>query len=372
VTRAPVRAALPVDPSRPGTAACWKLLGSARLARRWMPIVAAIIALAPAPVSAASEVPATMLAAAIDHGGGPDLLSIHRLPVPEPKAGEVLIAVHAAGVAVWDASERQHAGEGAHFPLVLGTDGSGTIAAIGSDVQGFKVGDRVYGVVEGMPSGFYAQYVATPAENVALIPKGMGFDEAGILAVSGLSALEGIDDVLQLKAGDTLIIHGASGAVGTLAVQFAKLRGVKVLATVTSDEGAALVTRLGADQVVNGKTGNIAAAAKRFAPDGVDAVFGLAGGPALEECIDALRHDRRGRVAYLDGINPLPRPRLGPRMTLYSYIPGRREFDNLNKAVEATHLKVPIAAQFPLAKAAEAHRRLAAGHLLGKIELVVQ
>jgi NADPH:quinone reductase len=101
-------------------------------------------------------------------------------------------------------------------------------------------------------------------------------------------------------------------------------------------------------------------------------VFGLAGGPALEQCIDALRHDRRGKVAYLDGINPVPRPRLGPRMTLYSFIPGRGEFDRLNKAVEAAHLKVPIAAEYPLAEAAEAHRRLAAGHLLGKIVLLVQ
>lgn len=355
----------------PSLRAYWKLLGRSRVALFWMLIVAAIIGVAPA-AAAASEVPASMLAAAIDQGGGPEVLSIHNLPVPKPGAGQVLIAVHAAGVAVWDAGARQRATKDAHSPLVIGTDGAGTIAAIGPGVQGFKPGNRVYGAVEGMPSGFYAQYVVVPAEDVARIPSGVGFDEAGILAVSGLSALQGIDDVLQLKAGDTLIIHGASGAVGTLAVQFAKLRGVKVLATVTSDAGAALVTSLGADAVVNGRTGDIAAAAKRFAPDGVDAVFGLAGGPALEQCIDALRHDRRGKVAYLDGINPVPRPRLGPRMILYSYIPGRGEFDRLNKAIEAAHLKVPIAAQYPLAEAAEAHRRLASGGLLGKIVLLVQ
>ena len=348
-----------------------KLLVRSRLAILCMPIVAALLGVAP-PAPAASEIPATMLAAAMDEGGGPEVLSIHRLPVPKPAVGQVLIEVHAAGVAVWDAGNRQRAAQNGHFPLVLGTDGAGTIAAIGPGVQGFKPGDRVYGSVEGMPSGFYAQYLVVPADSIAHIPNGIGFDEAGILAVSGLSALQGIDDILQLKAGDTLIIHGASGAVGTLAVQFAKLRGVKVLATVTSDDGAALVTSLGADAVVNGRTGDIAAAAKRFAPDGVDAVFGLAGGPALEQCIDALRQDRRGKVAYLDGINPVPRPRLGPRMILYSYIPGRSEFDRLNNAVEAAHLKVPIAAKYPLAEAAEAHRRLAAGGLLGKIVLLVQ
>lgn len=335
-------------------------------------IVTLVPSLAPSLAATAPAVPKTMLAAALDHEGGPEVLSIHRLEVPKPAAGQVLIAVRTAGVAVWDVTERQHVGTDAHLPLVLGTDGAGIVAAIGPGVQGFRVGDRVYGVVEGMPSGFYAQYVVTPAQYVAHIPSAMGFAPAGILAVSGLSALQGIDDVLQLKAGETLIVHGASGAVGSLAVQFAKLRGVKVLATVTDAAGAALVTRLGADAVVNGKTGDILSAAKRFAPHGVDAVLGLAGGPAFERCIDALRTDRRGRVAYLYGMDPLPQPRLGLRMTLYSYIPGRRELERLNSAVEAAHLQVPVAAQYSLADAALAHRRLESGHLLGKIELQVQ
>lgn len=332
---------------------------------------AALIVAAALQFAAASEPPTTMLAAAIDHGGGPEVLSIHRLPVPKLQAGQVLIKVHAAGVGVWNAGQRQHPAESARYPLVLGTDGAGVVAAIGPNVSGFKVGDRVYGVADGMASGFYAQYVVTRADEIAHIPKGIALTEAGVLAVSGLSALQGIDDMLHLKAGDTLIIHGASGAVGTLAVQFAKQRRVKVLATVTDDAGAELVTSLGADAVVNGKTGDIVAAAKRFAPDGVDAVLGLAGGDALERCIDGLRHDRRGRVAYLYGIAPVPQPRLGIEMTLYSYIPGRREFARLNTAVESTYLRIPIAAQYPLSGAAAAHQRLMAGHLLGKIVLVV-
>jgi len=336
-----------------------------------MAALSSAVVLAPARGASAAGIPTSMLAAALDHAGGPQVLSIHRVPVPRPAAGQVLIAVRAAGVAVWDASERQHAAADSHFPLVLGTDGSGTIAAIGPGVHGFQLGEPVYGAVEGMPSGFYAQYVAAPAQDVAPIPHGIGMAQAGVLAVSGLSALQGIDDVLQLEPGETLIIHGASGAVGTLAVQFARLRGVRVLATVTDAAGAALVTRLGADAVVNGKTGDILAAARRFAPHGVDAVLGLAGGPALERCIDALRTDRRGRVAYLYGVEPLPQPRLGPTLTLYSYIPGRREFEQLNKAVEAAHLQVPIAASYPLSEAAQAHRRLEGGHLLGKIELTV-
>jgi NADPH:quinone reductase-like Zn-dependent oxidoreductase len=306
-----------------------------------------------------------MLAAAIDSGGTPETMSIHRLPVPKPEAGEVLIAVHAAAVAVWQAGYRPQ--PGTRFPVVLGPDGSGTVAALGSGVHGFKVGDEVYA----RGHAFYAEYATAQAEDVAHIPKGIGLTEASILATSGLSALQGIDDVLQLRAGETLIIHGAAGGVGSLAIQFAKLRGVRVLATATTDDGLTLAHRLGADEVVNGRTADIVGAAQRFAPHGVDAVLGLAGGAALERCIDALRQDGRGRVAYLYGIEPLPKPRFGMRMVLYSFFSGTRELERLNQAAEAAKLQVPIAAEYSLADAAEAHKRLKAGHLLGKIVLRV-
>jgi NADPH:quinone reductase-like Zn-dependent oxidoreductase len=319
-------------------------------------------------VAEARPVPDTMRAAAFDKGGGPEVLSVHTVPVPTPGPGEVLIAVHGAGVAVWEVDFRRHPGERAHFPVILGGDGAGTIAAIGPDVQGFKVGDEIYGTA----NGFYAEYVRARADRIARVPKGVGLTEASILAISGLSALQGVDDVLQLKAGETLIIHGAAGGVGTLAIQIAKLRGAKVLATATNEEGLALARGLGADAVVNGKTGDIAAAARQFAPHGVDAVLGLAGGDALEHCIDALRRDGPGRVAYLYGLEPIPRPRGAIRMILYNFVPGTRELERLNETVAAAKLRVPVAAKYPLADAAEAHRRLEAGHLLGKLVLLAQ
>ena len=315
-----------------------------------------------------SSVPETMRAAALDKGQDAESLSIHQLPVPKPGEGQVLIAVKTAGVGVWQAKYRPSESQDTHFPVILGSDGAGVIAAVGPGVHGFKVGDEVYG----SNAAFYAEYVVVPTEKVAHVPKGVKPTEAGVLAISGLSALQGLDDVLGVKAGDKLIIHGAAGSVGTLAVQFAKLRGAKVLATVSDDAGAALVKRLGADVVINGRTTDITAAARTFAPDGVDAVLGLAGGDSLEHCIDALRHDNRGRVAYLYGMEPLPRPRYGARMVLYSYIAGRDEFQRLNKAVEAARLQVPIAAEYSLADAGQAHKRLAEGHLLGKIAIRVR
>ena len=318
--------------------------------------------------AATPSLPDTMRAAAFDKGGGPEVLSIHQLPVPMPQTGEVLIAVHAAGVGVWETEFRQHPSERARFPVVLGGDGAGTIVALGPAVHGFKVGDRVYGTA----NAFYAEYVKARADRIAHIPEGVSLTEAGVLAISGLSALQGIDDALELKKGETLIIHGAAGGVGTLAIQLAKLRGARVLATATSADGLALASKLGADAVVNGRTGDIAAAARRFAPTGVDAVLGLAGGDALEHCIDALRRDGPGRLAYLYGIEPIPRPRGTIRMTLYNFVGGTRELERLNEAVKATKMQIPVAAEFPLADAAGAHRRLEAGHLLGKIALLGQ
>ena len=249
--------------------------------------------------------------------------------------------------------------------VVLGTEGSGVIAAVGPDVRAFTVGDAVYGEI----NASYAQFATALEDKIARIPRGVSFAEAAALGVSGLSALQGIEDVLRIKRGETLIIHGAAGAVGTFAIQLAKRRGAKVLATATDDAGMALVTRLGADAAVNGRTGDIAAAAKLLSPRGVDAVLGLAGGDALERCIDTLRKDGEGRIAYLYGVEPQPRSRYGITTTVYSYTANPQKLASLNDAVQRSGLEVVVAAEYPLDQAAAAHERLERGHLHGKIVL---
>ncbi len=317
--------------------------------------------------------PKMMRAAAIDRYGGPDVLSIHWLPVPTPSAREVLIAVHAAGVGGWDADMRDGWSPSGRkrFPLVLGTDGAGTVAAVGSRARGFKIGDRVYAYSFDNPKGgFYAEYVAVPANAVAHTPRRLDFLHAGAIPATGLTAIQGVDDALHLRMGETVIVHGAAGGVGSLALQFAKLRGARVLATVRGKDAVELVQRLGADVAIDGRRDDIAAAVLRLAPEGVDAVLAFAGGKALTRCLDVIR--RGGRLAYPNGVEPKPRKRRGLRIISYDAAAGVRQFERLNRAVEEAELKVPIAKVYTLANAARAHKRLAAGHVLGKIVLRIR
>lgn len=316
-----------------------------------------------------AKIPMKMRAAAIDRFGGPAVLKIHILPVPVPDANEVLIALNTAGVGSWDADIRGgwYPFGRPKFPLVLGTDGSGIVAAVGSRVRRLKVGDRVYSYVWNNPKGgFYAEYVAVAGEKAAKIPKSLDLFHAGAIPTTGLTALQGVDDTLHLKKRESVIIHGASGGVGTVAVQFAKLRGARVLATASGKDGIALVRRLGADEAIDGKSGDILKAARAFAPDGVDAVLAFAG-RNLPRCLDALR--RGGRCAYPNGVEPAPRKRRGIKILSYDAVSGVREFQHLNRAVDQAKLRVPIAAAYHLAEASKAHERLEKGHVLGKIVL---
>jgi NADPH2:quinone reductase len=319
-----------------------------------------------------ARLPKMMRAAAIERFGEPGVLSIHELPLPEIGAGEILIAVHTAGVGGWDADMRSGwwpAGRPS-FPLVLGSDGAGKVAAVGSRVRRLALGERVYAYSIANPKGgFYAEYAAVPAECAAAVPPLLDLKHAGAVPTTGLTALQGIDDALQLRKGEGIIIHGAAGGVGTLAVQFARLRGARILATARGDDGIALVRRLGAHMAVSGEPDVIKAQAQAFAPKGVDAVLGLAGGSALAQCLHALRPG--GRLAFPNGVEPAPRKRKGIEITAYDAVAGPREFRQLERAIEAARLKVPIAAVYPLAEAARAHERLAAGHVLGKIVLKI-
>jgi NADPH:quinone reductase-like Zn-dependent oxidoreductase len=318
-----------------------------------------------------AAIPETMRAAAIDRFGGASALKLRELPVPVPGADEVLIALHTAGVGSWDAWHRQggDAPRRPRFPMVLGTDGAGTLAARGSRVRRFEVGERLY-AYDYERRGFYAEYVSVAADHAGRVPEALDLRRAGAIPCVGLTALQGIDDALRVRKGQAVAVHGASGGVGHLALQFAKRRGARVLATASGPDGLALVRRLGADVAVDGKREDLAEAARRFAPEGLDAVLALSGGSALELLLDAMRSG--GRVAHPNGVEPAPRKRRGIEVVPYDGIPAAREFERLGRAVEEARLKVHIAEAYPLAEAAKAHQRIEAGHVLGKIVLRIR
>lgn len=316
------------------------------------------------------DVPKMMRAAAIDRFGGPEVITMHSLPTPTLDANEVLIAINTAGVGIWDAEMRGGAIDGeVKFPFVLGTDGSGIVAGLGSRVRRFSLGDEVYAYSFLNPKGgFYAEYVAVHSEKVAHIPKSLDLEHAGAIPTTALTALQGIENAIDLHTGESIIVHGAAGGVGSLAVQFTKWHGGRVLATASSDDGADFARRLGADEVVNDRIEDIVAVAQRFAPKGVDAVLALVG-PEVERCIDAVR--KGGRVAYPNGIDPEPKMRPDIEILAYDAVASVHEFERLERAVEGCKPVIAIAQAFPLSEAAKAHERLAQHHVLGKIVLRV-
>lgn len=204
--------------------------------------------------------------------------------------------------------------------------------------------------------GFYAEYIAINEKSIAPVPRRLDLIQAGAGAVTALTALQGIDRALRVRRRETLLIFGASGSVGTLAVQFAKRHGAHVLATASGTAAMALVRRLGADAVIDARRDDAADRLRDLTPKGIDAALALAGGDALERCLDFMRDG--GRIAYPNGVEPEPKPRRGFRIQSYDAEAGPREFAQLGRAVEQARLRVPIAATYPLGKAAGAHRRL--------------
>ncbi len=319
-------------------------------------------------------IPGVMTAAALEEFGPPSVLALHTLPVPLPGPGEVLIELHAAGVGSWDAAERDGSWKPItrpKFPFVLGTDGAGVVVARGPHVRRFDIGDRVWASDYKNPKGgFYAEYAAVKVENVGALPRRLDFREAAAGLTTGLTALQGIDDALRVHKGETVLIFGATGGVGTLAIQFAKRKRARVLATATGSDAAGLAKKLGADGVFDARGADAVKRLKALAPGGINAALVLAGGDILESCLDLVKPG--GRIAYPNGVWPEPKKRRIVRTLSYNAETGARAFDRLEQAAIEARLKVPIPAEFPLVEAAKAHERLEEGHVLGRIVLRIR
>ena len=318
------------------------------------------------------NVPNSMRAVAINRFGGPETMTMQTLPVPEVGPDEVLIRVESAGVAAWDPFEREGGfaklyGTEPEFPYVLGSDGAGTVVAVGEQARRFKEGDQVYATaLANAKGGFYAEYAAVKADTVSHIPGKLTTEQAGVMLCDALTALRGLDDVIGLKAGQTVMIFGAGGGIGHMAVQLAKRMGARVFAVASGDDGVALARRLGADAVVNGRKDDVTAAAREFAPDGLDAALITSGGEAADNALKTVRGG--GRAAHPNGVMPEPKAPSGVRLENYDVVLDRKSIEKLNRLIDTGPFEVQVARSFPLDQAVAAHRALGE-HYLGKLAL---
>jgi NADPH2:quinone reductase len=319
--------------------------------------------------SAAVDIPASMQAIVIDAYGGADRLRLATLPVPPTAANEVLIRVHAAGVGIWDVLQRggEFGGPDAHFPLILGAECSGEIVRLGAAVRrdDLASGTAVYTYFFGA-QGPYAQYVNVKADAVAPKPTRLSYTEAAGVPVDAVTAYQGLIEELGLKAGQTIFIAGASGGVGTIAVQLARTIGAAVIASAGPGNGE-YVRSLGADSVIDYTRGDVIENLRGFAAFGVDAAIDCVGGKSAHTTIRAVRDG--GRFVELTGED------VGsPRGITVAHVQSEGTLERLTaigKMFDDGSLRVFIEQTFPLAEARAAQELVANRHVRGKVVLTV-
>lgn len=312
-----------------------------------------------------------MKAIVLDRFG--DEFELHERSVPLPLVGEtdVLIRVDVAGIGSWDRVEREGHYDGAFgvpspFPYILGWDGAGIVEDVGAEVTRFARGDRVYAASTPVPrGGFYAEYAVVDEEFVASVPERLTNEQAGVLAWDALTAASGLD-VIDARPGDAVMVFGASGGIGHLAVQLAKHRGLRVFAVASGQDGVALVRGLGADLVVDGRQEDVRAAAESFAPGGLDGALVTAGGAAVEQVLRGVKPT--ARIAWPHGVNPQPTGDLVERVSFYDGDRSRAALEKLNEVLAATLLTPHVSQVFDAGQIVQAHRALRS-HYVGKMAL---
>lgn len=314
-----------------------------------------------------------MLAVAFASYGGPDVLTLTRVPVPVPAPGEVLIAVGAAGVN--QADWRLRAGEFRRFvrldlPFVPGNDAAGTVTAVGDGVAGVAVGDRVVAVTSTRSGGCYAPYVRVSATQVAVLPDAVDVVDAAALPVAGLTALQMLTERAAVRPGDRVLVHGASGGVGTFAVQIAAALGAQVTAA-TSAANLDVVRDLGAHRVID-RTADLAAPGTGRR-NGYDVVIDAANGLGLPAASRLLRP--RGVAVTVNPVAGLAHPDLfaavrgGRRLRSVRVRPDGSGLSRLVAWVAEGRVRPVVSGVLPLAEAPEAHRRSQTLRTVGKLVL---
>ncbi len=314
---------------------------------------------------AAAEPAATTMKAIVIHSfGGPEMLKYEETPKPAPATDQVLIRVIAASVNPVDVAIREGRFGGGSSPLIPGMDVAGVVEKAGVKTSKFKKGDAVYAYLSFQEQGGYAQFAVAKEDEVALKPKGIDFVGAAAVPLAATTAWQALVEKAQLGAGQTVLIHGGTGGVGSFAVQIAKARGAKVIAT-ASTANQDLLKQLGVDQPIDYETTNFQEVVKD-----VDVVLNAVRGDTLARSYDVVKPG-----GFLVSITGAPDARelekhaiRGTGMTAH---PDREVLEELSKLIEAGKIKPIVSTILPLSEAASAQEQVSTAHTRGKIVLKV-
>ena len=321
-----------------------------------------------------------MKAIQVKQTGGPEVMELVDLPDPQPKPNEAVVKIQASGVNFIDVYNREGRYK-APLPFVLGQEAAGVVSAVGPDVKGIAVGDRV-AYSSGL--GSYAEYAAVPSDRLVKVPAGVGDREAAAAMLQGMTAHYLAYDTHPLKQGQTALIHAAAGGVGLLLVQMAHHIGVRIIATVSTEEKAKLARAAGADEIILYTQSDFEAETKRITGgQGVDVVYDSVGKTTFEKGLNLLRP--RGMMVLYGGssgpvapMDPLVLTQKGSifltRPSLGHYIITPQELQQRAGAVfgmiREGKLKLRIEHVYPLAEVQQAHRDLEGRKTTGKLLLL--
>jgi NADPH:quinone reductase-like Zn-dependent oxidoreductase len=282
--------------------------------------------------------------------GGPEAFAYEEAPQPRPGDGEVLVRVHAAAVTptelVWVPTWTTPTGEPRRFPIILGHEFSGEVAAVGDGVADAAVGNPVYGLNDWFGDGALAEYCVARAAEVAPKPRSVDHLPAAVTPISALTAWQGLIERARLVAGDRVLVHGAAGGVGVFAVQLARWRGATVIGT-ASAHNAAFVRGLGADEVIDYRAVRFEDIAR-----GIDVVFDTVGGETLDRSWGVLKPGGR-LVTIAASVEGSPDPRT--REAFFIVRPDRGQLNEITRLIDAAQLRPVVDRVFPLARARQAY-----------------
>jgi NADPH:quinone reductase-like Zn-dependent oxidoreductase len=329
------------------------------------PAIALVLLSCALNLASAQTNPPMMKAVVVNEYGGPEVLKYQDAPRPEPKDDEILVRVVAAAVNPVDSYVRQGKFKGAGaLPVIIGYDVAGTVEKTGANAKKFKQGDAVYCYLSVMRGGGYAEYAVAKESESALKPKNINFVEAAAVPLAATTAWQALIDSAKIKKGQTVLIHGGSGGVGSFAISIAKDHGAKVIAT-ASTAHQTLLKQLGVDQAIDYTTTKFEDVVKD-----VDVVLNCVRADALARSYGVVK--KGGTIVSItdepDQAECAKRNVTCSRMGAH---PDAKVLEELTKLIEARKMTPIVSQTFPLADANKAHQQIETHHTLGKIVLKV-